>query len=55
MTYSNFTFTDHIGLNIFVHKWVIDTPKAMVYIAHGMGEHALRYGFFAEALNWLKN
>jgi len=51
MTYSNFTFTDHIGLNIFVHKWVIDAPKAMVYIAHGMGEHALRYGFFAEALN----
>jgi len=51
MTYSNYTFTDHIGLNIFVHKWVIDTPKAMVYIAHGMGEHALRYGFFAEALN----
>ncbi len=52
MTYSNFTFTDHIGLNIFVHKWTPDSnPKAMVYIAHGMGEHALRYGFFAEAMN----
>lgn len=52
MTYSNFTFTDHIGVNIFVHKWAPDgAPKAMVYIGHGMAEHALRYGFFAEAMN----
>ena len=49
MTYSNYIFEDHIGVKIFVHKWIPDdTPKAMVYIAHGMGEHALRYGFFAE-------
>ena len=52
MTYSNYIFEDHIGVKIFVHKWIPDdTPKAMVYIAHGMGVHALRYGFFAEELN----
>jgi alpha-beta hydrolase superfamily lysophospholipase len=52
MTYSNFTFTDHIGVNLFVHKWVPEgDPKAMVYLGHGMAEHALRYDFFAEALN----
>ena len=54
MGYSNFTFTDHIGVKIFVHKWVPESGislKGMVYIVHGMGEHALRYDFFAEAMN----
>ncbi|MBN2155606.1 MAG: lysophospholipase [Candidatus Lokiarchaeota archaeon] len=53
MTYSNFTLTDHIGLAIVVHKWIPDSgsPKAMIYVGHGMAEHALRYAFFAEALN----
>jgi alpha-beta hydrolase superfamily lysophospholipase len=52
MTYSNYTFTDHIGVTIFVHKWIPDSisPKALVYLAHGMAEHAMRYDFFAEAL-----
>ncbi len=54
MVYSNFTFTDHIGVKIFVHKWVPESTvslKGMVCLVHGMAEHALRYDFFAEALN----
>ena len=50
MVYSNFSFTNQIGLKIFVHKWVPEagiSQKGMVYIVHGMGEHALRYDFFA--------
>ena len=54
MGYSNFTFQDHLGLEIFVHKWMPETSgslKGTVMILHGMAEHALRYNFLAEALN----
>lgn len=53
MPYSSFTFTDHIGMEIFVHKWVPDENipiKGLVCIIHGMAEHAKRYEFFAERL-----
>lgn len=34
-----------------VHAWQPEvTPKAILQVAHGMGEHALRYGRLAEAL-----
>ena len=34
-----------------VHRWQGNTaPKAILVLAHGMGEHALRYARFAEAL-----
>ncbi len=34
-----------------VHRWRGETaPKAIMVIAHGMGEHALRYARFAEVL-----
>ncbi|HUT82900.1 MAG TPA: alpha/beta hydrolase [Candidatus Bathyarchaeia archaeon] len=54
MTYSNFTFTDHIGMDIFVNKWVPDenTPlKGLFCIFHGMAEYSLRYDYFAKALS----
>ncbi|MBN1330259.1 MAG: lysophospholipase [Candidatus Heimdallarchaeota archaeon] len=53
MLYSNFTFTDHIGWNIFVNKWVPedDVPlKGLMCILHGMAEHSFRYDYFAKAL-----
>lgn len=40
------------GHEIFIYKWMSEeiTPKAVVQIAHGMAEHAGRYGAFAEKL-----
>jgi len=51
---STFTFTDPDGFEIFVYKWVPApdiTPKAVVQIAHGAAEHALRYKRVAQFLN----
>jgi len=61
-----FTFTDAHGVEIFGYRWLPgaagnDTdviagllddpePRAVVQIAHGIGEHALRYDAFARAL-----
>jgi alpha-beta hydrolase superfamily lysophospholipase len=53
-TQNTFTFTDANGYEIFVYKWTPDpgmTPKAVVQIAHGAAEHALRYERFARFLN----
>lgn len=36
---------------MYVHEWMIDNPKAIVHIVHGMSEHGMRYAHFAEALN----
>jgi alpha-beta hydrolase superfamily lysophospholipase len=46
-----FTFDSDDGVKIHVHEWKPDTPpRAVVQIAHGMGEHAGRYAPLAEAL-----
>ena len=46
----NYHGTD--GTAITAYRWnSVGTPRAIVQIAHGMGEHALRYGEFARALN----
>lgn len=40
------------GLTIVAYRWdTTASPRAVVQITHGMGEHALRYGEFARALN----
>ncbi len=53
MATSTFTFKDADGFEIFVYKWAPDgaAPKAVVQIAHGAAEHALRYERFAKFLN----
>ena len=51
MISSDFRFTDHAGVNVFVYKWSPDSsPKGVIMINHGMAEHAKRYESFAEAL-----
>jgi alpha-beta hydrolase superfamily lysophospholipase len=46
-----FTFDSKDGVRIHVHEWRPDTPpRAVVQIAHGMGEHAGRYAPLAAAL-----
>ena len=45
------TFTDSHGVEITFYEWPVANPKAIVQIAHGLGEHARRYDHVAEALN----
>ncbi len=39
------------GEKVSCYRWLIESPRAVVHIAHGMGEHARRYDRLAEALN----
>jgi alpha-beta hydrolase superfamily lysophospholipase len=49
---STFEFADQDGQRIFVYRWSPAGPaKAVVQIAHGAVEHALRYERVAEFLN----
>jgi alpha-beta hydrolase superfamily lysophospholipase len=43
--------TDSHGVDITFYEWPVANPKAIVQIAHGLGEHARRYDHVAEALN----
>ncbi|TLS47765.1 alpha/beta hydrolase [Streptomyces montanus] len=46
-----FTFESEDGVQIHVHEWKPESPpRAVVQIAHGMGEHADRYAPLAAAL-----
>ncbi|MGW0392051.1 alpha/beta fold hydrolase [Streptomyces sp. NPDC003042] len=46
-----FTFDSTDGITVTVHEWLPDgPPRAIVLIAHGMGEHALRYAPLAHDL-----
>lgn len=46
-----FNIKDIDGVEIHVYKWKTEgTPKAVVQIAHGMGEHSGRYEYFAQKL-----
>ncbi|KQV06500.1 alpha/beta fold hydrolase [Leifsonia sp. Root112D2] len=44
-------FTDEDGVAISYYVWPVEHPRAIVQIAHGVGEHARRYAHVAEALN----
>ena len=51
MDTTTFTLTSADGEEVFVYRWSGDeAPRAVVQIAHGMGEHAARYARVAEAL-----
>ncbi len=45
------TFTDSYGVEITFYGWPVADAKAVVQLAHGLGEHARRYDHVAEALN----
>ncbi|MHA3683530.1 alpha/beta fold hydrolase [Leucobacter sp. HY1908] len=51
--YTEFSFTDAHGVEIFAYEWQPangDEPIAAVQISHGIGEHAKRYDAFAQYL-----
>jgi alpha-beta hydrolase superfamily lysophospholipase len=45
------SFKDDFGVEIMFYEWPVANPKAVIQIAHGLGEHARRYDAMAEELN----
>ncbi len=45
------TFTDDYGIEITFYEWPVADARAIVQLAHGLGEHARRYDHVAAALN----
>jgi alpha-beta hydrolase superfamily lysophospholipase len=45
------SFTDDQAVEIFFYEWPVANPKAVIQIAHGLGEHARRYDQMAATLN----
>lgn len=44
------SFTGKGGIEIFFQKWLVDKAKAVLVIAHGLGEHSGRYGNLLNSL-----
>jgi len=44
-------YTDAHGVVISYYEWLVDSPTAIIQIAHGVGEHAGRYAALAGDLN----
>jgi len=52
MKHEDFTFTSRDRLRVACYRWPASVrPVGIVQIAHGMGEHALRYAHVAEFLS----
>lgn len=45
------TYTDDYGVEITYYLWPVPGPRAVVQLAHGVGEHAGRYADLARELN----
>lgn len=50
MKSADFVFQTVDGATLQVRGWVIDQPKAIVQVLHGMAEHSARYARLAQAL-----
>lgn len=48
--YKNFQFESQ-GESLTGYEWEVENPKAVVYLIHGIGEHAGRYDHVAKYLN----
>ena len=45
------SFQDDFGVAIAFYEWPVANPRAVIQIAHGLGEHARRYDDMAVVLN----
>jgi alpha-beta hydrolase superfamily lysophospholipase len=44
-------FTDEFGVVVTYYVWAVEKPRAVVQLAHGLGEYAQRYTALVDALN----
>jgi alpha-beta hydrolase superfamily lysophospholipase len=44
-------FVDEVGVEITYYGWTVATPRAVIQISHGVGEHGRRYATLAADLN----
>lgn len=44
-------FTDEFGVTVTYYAWRVEHPRAIVQLAHGLGEYANRYHALIDALN----
>jgi acylglycerol lipase len=51
MEHHEYTWKSKTGSNVFGQSWLVENPKAVVGIIHGMGEHSGRYNYVVDALN----
>ena len=51
MALSTGSFVDDGGVAVETYEWPVESPRAVVQISHGIGEHARRYAPLAEDLN----
>jgi alpha-beta hydrolase superfamily lysophospholipase len=45
------SFEDSFDVEVIFFEWPVTNPKAIIQIAHGLGEHARRYDHMAATLN----
>ena len=50
MQHSEYTWGSKTGQKVYGQSWLVDNPKAVVGIVHGMGEHSGRYNYVVDAL-----
>lgn len=50
MKHNEYTWKSKTGLTVYGQSWLVDQPKAVVGIVHGMGEHSSRYNYMVDAL-----
>ena len=48
------SFTGKGGVEIFFQKWLVEKARAVLIIAHGLGEHSGRYGNLLNSLTGKK-
>ncbi|MFD2034815.1 alpha/beta hydrolase [Belliella marina] len=44
------SYTTHDNKELYLQAWMPETPKAVLLVVHGLGEHSSRYKHFAEKL-----
>jgi len=50
MQHSEYTWGSKTGQKVYGQSWLVENPKAVVGIIHGMGEHSGRYNYLVDAL-----
>lgn len=50
MNHLETTYLTHDGLKLFLQAWIPETPKASLFLVHGLGEHSGRYAPLVDRL-----